>query len=175
MKNSIIIFSLLLMIGSLGTSYAQDAVKETPVLTAQQQQAVDAVIAMDPKLSAEEIEQLKIAVLGAPTNAEELVDPKLEEQPEIVLAPVNAEPIEERELVLAPQANPTTVKAIQSGTQADGGKQENVVNLNSLSIPGAVQLEAPKVETVTTNTKEKSTTQGSNPQAVSESNKPDDN
>lgn len=162
-----------MMVGFTGISYAQNAVQEVPVLTADQQQAVDEVIAMDPKLSAEEIEQLKIAVLGAPTKAEELVDPKLEDQPEIVLAPVNAEPIEERELVLAPQTNPTPVTTIQSGTQADGGKQENVVNLNSLSIPGAVQLEAPKVETVTT-TKQNSTSQGPNPQAKP-GNKPDDN
>lgn len=163
-----------MMVGYTGISCAQDAVQEAPVLTANQQQAVDEVIAMDPKLSAEEIEQLKIAVLGAPTNAEELVDPKLEEQPEIVLAPVNAEPIEERELVLAPQTNPTTITTMQPGTQADGGKQENVVNLHSLSIPGATQLEAPKVETVTT-TKQNSTPQGPNPQANPGSNKPDDN
>ncbi len=129
---------------------------------------------MDPRLSAEEIEQLKIAVLGAPAKAELAVDPKEESQPEVVAAPWKAEPIEEREDVLAPAANQTKISTLTSGTQADGGKAENVVNLHSLSIPGATQLEAPKVETVTT-TKQNSTTQGTNPQAVPESNKPDDN
>lgn len=159
-----------MMVGFVGNSYAQDAVKEVPVLTADQQQAVDEVISMDPKLSAEEIEQLKIAVLGAPTKAEELVDPKLESQPEVVLAPVNAEPIEERELVLAPLSDQSSVSTIQSGTQADGGKAENVVNLHSLSIPGASQLEAPKVETVTTTKQNNSITKGVNPQAVPDGN-----
>lgn len=161
-----------MLAGFLGTTYAQDPVKEEPVLTADQQQAVDAVVSMDPRLSTVEIEQLKIAVLGAPAKAEEAFDPKLESKPEVVAAPWNAEPAEEREAVFAPQTN-QSISTVQSGTQADGGKAENVVNLNSLSIPGATQLEAPKVETVTT--KQKTTIQGTNPQASPESNKPDDN
>ena len=173
MKKSMIIYSFLMMLGFVGTSYAQEAVKEVPVLTSDQQYAVDEAVAMDPKLSAEEIEQLKTAVLGAPAKAEEIIDPKLETQPEVVAAPWKAEPVEEREAVLAPLSNQSSVSTIQSGTQADGGKAENVVNLHSLSIPGATQLEAPKVETVTTY-KQNSTPQGHNPQAIPESPKPDD-
>jgi len=157
-----------MMVGFKGISYAQDAVQEVPVLTADQQQAVDEVIAMDPKLSAEEIEQLKIAVLGAPVKAEPLSDPKMDKQPQITLAPVDAEPVEQREPVLAPITTTTSPSSnVSPGTQADGGKQENVVNLNSLSIPGAVQLEAPKAETVATK-KPATTTQGTNPQAKPE-------
>ena len=103
----------------------------------------------------------------------EINDPKLETQPEAVAAPWNAEPIEEREVVLAPLSNQSSISTIQSGTQADGGKAENVVNLHSLSIPGASQLEVPKAETVTIY-KQNSTPQGHNPRAIPESPKPDD-
>lgn len=124
-------------VGFAGISFAQDAVQEVPVLTADQQQAVDEVIAMDPKLSAEEIEQLKIAVLGAPTKAEELIDPKLETQHEVVLAPTNADPIEERELVLFQPVNTTSLTATQTGTQPEAGKSENVTNYRSLNGPAS--------------------------------------
>lgn len=168
MKKSII-FCLLILFGITRISYAQDVAKETPVLTAQQQEAVDAMISMDPKLSAKEIEELKIAVLGAPADAEPLSDPKFDEQTQIMLAPVDADPIEQREALVAPVTALTTNSGFPSGTQAYGGKQENVVNLNSLSITGAVQLEAPRAETVTTNN-ETTTTQGTNPQAVPQGN-----
>jgi hypothetical protein len=163
MKKSIIISCFMMMVGFLGISHAQDVGKEITVLTAEQQQAIDEVIAMDPKLSAEEIEQLKIAVLGAPANAVPAIDPKEDNPPEVVAAPLNAEPIEEREAVLALPTSPSSATAIQSGTQADGGKAENVINLHSLSIPGAVQLEAPKSEWVAP--KHNTANQGVNPQA----------
>ena len=159
MKKSIIIFCLLMMVGFAGISYAQDAVKETPALTVQQQEAVDEMISMDPKLSAEEIEQLKIAILGAPAKAEPLSDPKLDEQPSVKLTSVNADL---RQPVLAPIPTTTTASSVSSGIQADGGKAENVINLHSLSIPGATQLEAPKAEKVVT---KPSSPQGVNPQA----------
>lgn len=121
-----------MMLGFFGTSIAQDAVKEELVLSADQQQAVDEVIAMDPKLSAEEIEQLKIAVLGAPTKAEELIDPKLETQPEVVLAPTNADPIEEREIVLFQPVSTTSLTTIQTGTQPELTQKVEAINYRSL-------------------------------------------
>lgn len=163
MKKSLIIICVLIVAGFTEITFAQDAVQETYVLTAQQQEAVDAMISMDPKLSAKEIEQLKIAVLGAPAKAEPLSDSKLNGQPQITLAPVNAGPVEQRELVLAPVATSTTISNIPSGTQPIPPKSGYEVNLHSLSIPGAVQLEAPKSETVIPS--QPAVTPGVNPQA----------
>lgn len=130
-----------MMVGFVGISYAQDAVKEVPVLTADQQQAVDAAISMDPKLSAEEIEQLKIAVLGAPAKAELAIDPKEESQPEVVAAPWKAEPIQEEENreptipVESVQMHQTSSTPTQAGTQPEGGKSEQVINYRNITGP----------------------------------------
>ena len=116
-----------------GTTYAQDAVKEVPVLTADQQQAVDEVISMNPKLSAEEIEQLKIAVLGAPARAEEAYDPKLESQPEVVAAPWKAKPVEEREAVTPTLVNQTTTSPqTQVNMQPEPVKSEQVIDYRNI-------------------------------------------
>lgn len=135
MKKLKLIFSLLMLVGFITTTWAQDAVNEKPVLTADQQQAVDEVVSMNPKLSAEEIEQLKIAVLGAPAKAEELQDPKMETQPEVIAAPWNAEPIEEREAVNPKAVEQTSTTQIQAGTQPEGAKSENATNYRSLKGP----------------------------------------
>lgn len=163
MKKSITIFCLLLLAGFIGTIEAQDAVMEKPVLTADQNQAVNHAISMDPKLSAEEIEQLKIAVLGAPAKAELAIDPKQESQPEVVAAPWKAEPAVEREEVLPEPVTPSGLTHIQAGKQPIPANSDNEINLHSLSIPGAVQLEAPKSETVIPD--QPAVTPGVNPQA----------
>ena len=131
-----------MMVGFIEISYAQDAVKETPVLTADQKQAVDKAIAMDPKLSAEEIEQLKIAVLGAPAIAEEIQDPKMESQPEVVAAPWDAQPIEEREPVIQEQVKLEPTALIQAGTQPEGAKSENVTSYRGLNGPATQPQQA---------------------------------
>ncbi len=141
MKKLIIISCILLIAGFSGISYAQDAVKEVPVLTADQQQAVDEVISMNPRLSAKEIEQLKIAVLGAPAKVELAIDPKEESQPEVMAAPVNAEPIPLEEI-----REPATLKEpvpmqqissspIQVDQQPEGQKAETVINYRTIAGP----------------------------------------
>lgn len=159
-----------MMAGFLGISYGQETVKEVPVLTADQQQAVDEVISMDPRLSAVEIEQLKLAVLGAPAKAEEANDPKLESQPEVVAAPWKAEPAEEREAVLPePVSESTKSTQTQVGTQPEGEKSsERVINYRTIQGP-QTQPEGEKSGTVINYR----AIEGSNTQPEGE--KPDDN
>ena len=137
-----------MLFGFFVTTHAQDTVKEEPAETATQNQAVDDVISMDPKLSAEEIEQLKIASLGAPAKAEEAYDPKLESQPEVVAAPWKAEPIEQREEAVSEPVSQTSLTLMQAGTQPEPAKSEQVINYRNIKGP-ATQPEPEKSGTVT--------------------------
>lgn len=136
-----------MIVGFLGTSYAQNAAIEKPTLTADQQQAVDELISMDPKLSAEEIEQLKIAVLGAPAHAEPVIDQKEESQPEFVQAPWKPEPAEEREEVLPKEVIQTSAQVGQTGTQPQPEKAENTLNYHSMKGP-ATQAQPAKSDNI---------------------------
>ncbi len=124
MKQQLIILILLALICSWSTVLAQDNSAQSAKLTVDQQKAVDDVIAMDPKLSTEEVEHLKLAVLGAPTKAEPISDSRMVTQPEPVHAPWKAEPIEERADAIA-QPPAVTAPSGATNTQPIPEKSEN--------------------------------------------------
>jgi len=138
MKNLLIIFLLTLMC-NVNTAYSQDngTSREKPVLKADQQQAVADITAMDPKLTAEEIENLKLAVIGAPTNAEPIDDNRMDNPPDVsVHAPWKAEPIEQREDVFQQAGvQPTSAAAVQTGTQPEPSKSNSINNNRKINGP----------------------------------------
>lgn len=143
----LLIICLFAIIGNWTTVYSQENVPmEKPVLTVEQQQAVDAIVAMDPKLSAEEIENLKLAVMGAPVDAEPISDPKLDTPPdESVHAPWKAEPIEERDDVFSKPVEQPLKQTAQTGQQPEPAKSENVVKYRQTNGP-AEQIAPAKPE-----------------------------
>ncbi|MCB0804555.1 MAG: hypothetical protein KDC05_02090 [Bacteroidales bacterium] len=115
--NKLLILCFIAVIG-LGTeAISQEKSIATVELTEAQQQAIDDAVAMDPKLTAEEIENLKLAVLGAPVEAQPMHDPKLENEPTPVAAPAGAQPIVEREDALPVTETIVTAKTIEMQEQ----------------------------------------------------------
>lgn len=121
-----------MLFGFIVTLKAQDAMSEKPSkTTTQQNQSVDDGLALDPKLSAEEIEQLKVGKLQcAPANAEAIPDdPRDIKKPDVVPAPWKAEPVSEndREIALPTQSSQVnqTSPQVQVETQPEPAKSDN--------------------------------------------------